>query len=126
MEQLNTVLVIDDDHDIRVSLRDALESEGYYVFSAANGIDGMAMLTRIKAPCVILLDQNMPLMNGDQFLEIKNADEKLASIPVIVMSAVPNRSTYGVSEFVGKPFDILLLIKSIRKFCNERSSASTL
>jgi DNA-binding NtrC family response regulator len=123
---LETVLVIEDDHDIRVSLRETLESEGFYVFSAANGIDGMATLKRIKRPDVIILDQNMPLMNGDQFLEIKSKDPDIASIPVIVMSAVPCRVAHlDVKDFVSKPVDLDRLLRAIRKLCTESSRNRT-
>lgn len=115
---MQTILVIEDDHDIRVCLRQALEADGYYVFSAANGIDGLAMLQRIKPPDAIILDQNMPLMSGDAFLQIKQNDKALAPIPVIMVSAVADRSTpLGAVEFLRKPVDLNRLLEAIKRHC---------
>lgn len=82
-----TVLIIEDDHDIRVGLREALEHEGFIVYTAADGRAGLSLLARIAIPCVILLDQAMPIMNGEEFMENMNRDKTLSGIPVIVLSA---------------------------------------
>lgn len=117
---MQTILVVEDDHNIRVSLRQALEAHGYYVFSAANGVDGLAMLMRIKRPTVILLDWLLPLMGGKEFLQAKMKDENLANIPVIVISAVAHEiKETGINELLPKPIDLNQLIKTIKKYCDE-------
>ena len=117
---MHSILVVEDDHAIRVTLRAALESMGWLVFTAANGIDGIMILKRINLPCIILLDQMMPLMDGEGFLKIKNNDKELAPIPVIVLSAVSDRITHlGAVGFLKKLVDLDLLFESIRKYCGE-------
>lgn len=111
-----TVLVIEDDHDTRVALRDTLEAEGFTILSAANGKDGFRILEKIQGPVVVLLDQNMPLYNGDDFLALKRREKRLENVPVITVSAVADRSTrLGAVEYVHKPIDFASLVNTIRK-----------
>lgn len=115
----NTILIIDDDHDIRVAIRDALETEGYFVFSAANGVSGIETLQRIKPPGVILLDLMMPLMNGQEFLKEKNNDPVLSTIPVVIMSAFPDGARLITADgFLKKPIDANDLLKMVSRYCN--------
>ena len=81
------ILVVEDDRDIRESLQDLLEVEGYAVTTAENGRDALEQLQRMDAPSVILLDLMMPVMSGDEFLRELRKDGALASIPVLVVSA---------------------------------------
>jgi DNA-binding response OmpR family regulator len=120
--QKATVLIIEDDHDSRVELRNVLEGEGFLIYTAADGQAGIDLLARIS-PCVIVLDQNLPIMSGDDFLKIKMQNKKFASIPVIVISAVENRVTrLGANEYFRKPFDLNRLIAAIRKHCKRNGS----
>jgi CheY-like chemotaxis protein len=113
-----SILVIEDDHDTRVSIRRALEAEGYFVFSATNGVGGLETLQRIKPPGLILLDLMMPLMNGQDFLKAKEADPEIAEIPVIVMSANRDFSnTVRVDRFLKKPLDLDLILEAVREYC---------
>ncbi len=115
---MHAVLVVEDNHDIRVSLRDLLETNGFFVFSAATGIDGIAMLQRIKTPSVIILDQNMPLMNGEQFLKTIKQVKEWSDIPVIVISANENRcQTLGVQAFLERPVDAVRVLPLVKAHC---------
>jgi CheY-like chemotaxis protein len=80
------VLVVDDDPNFRDLARRTLEREGYTVVEAENG---RAALDRLRnaAPGVVLLDLMMPEMDGFEFLERVRADEKLARLPVVVLTA---------------------------------------
>lgn len=116
--QLKSVLVVEDDHDTRVSLRKILEAEGYFVFSAADGKQGMDIIRRIKPPCLILLDVIMPLVNGEEFLAFLNADPTLHTIPVVVVSAFPDTAKRLVAKaFVQKPIDLDSLLKAVHEHC---------
>ena len=111
---LKTILVIEDDHDTRVSLRTTLEREGYFVFSAANGRQGLETLQRIKPPCLILLDVVMPLMNGEEFMQALETDPDLHMIPVVVVSAFPDLAKKLVTKaFVQKPVDLKSLLRVV-------------
>src|SRR5215470_10420401 len=58
------ILLIEDDEDIRAIIKDALEWDGYHVYTASNGKEGMEILPQMPAPSLILLDLMMPVMNG--------------------------------------------------------------
>ncbi len=75
-----TILVVDDDHDMRVCIRETLESADYLVSTAANGRDALDRLRSGLSPALILLDLDMPVMNGLTFLRQKEADPRLVLI----------------------------------------------
>lgn len=88
-----SVLIIDDDTDVRESVEDALKEEGYRVNSAANGKEALHLLKDEKLkPNVILLDIMMPEMDGWAFRAEQQRQPELASIPVLVFTA------YGASR----------------------------
>lgn len=111
---LKTILIVEDDHDTRVSLRQILEGEGYYVFSAANGNQAINLLRVIKPPCLILLDILMPIMNGQEFLEEIEKDSLLHAVPVIVVSAFPQLAKKLIANaFLEKPIDLKTLLRLV-------------
>lgn len=117
---MQSILVVEDDHSIRVTLRDALEAHGYLVFSAANGADGLAVLSRVKDICLILLDWQMPLVSGEEFLKAKMRADEYKDIPVILVSAVANSiHPIGVKEIIAKPFDLDYLLRAVAKHATE-------
>jgi CheY-like chemotaxis protein len=68
------VLIVDDDPEIRESMRMVLEDEGYHVREAADGVAALDELHRDQQPCVVLLDLMMPRMNGWEFLGAAASD----------------------------------------------------
>jgi two-component system chemotaxis response regulator CheY len=122
--QLRSILVIEDDHDTRVSLRQNLEREGYYVFSAANGRQGLELLKRIKPPCLILLDVVMPLMNGAEFIAAIKSDPVMHLIPVVLVSAFPDiAKTLVAKEFLQKPINLSVLLDIVSRHCPNGASS---
>jgi CheY-like chemotaxis protein len=105
------VLVVDDDADIRESLSDLFESEGYLVSAAANGEEGLVEARRNR-PDVILLDLMMPKMSGPEFREAQVHDPALSDVPVIVISASPNQ--LDASAFLPKPFHVWEVLDAVR------------
>jgi two-component system, chemotaxis family, sensor histidine kinase and response regulator PixL len=87
------ILVVDDYMDARHSTSDALEEHGYHVLEAANGQEALSILVRgdLHAVRLILLDLQMPFMNGWQLLNALGASDRLHRIPVIIASAHPAR-----------------------------------
>jgi CheY-like chemotaxis protein len=108
------VLVVDDDHDLRISLAEALEEQGYTVRQAVNGQEGLRALKATDPedrPDVVLLDLLMPVLNGWQFCEAKGGDPTTAAIPVIVMSGAVSKdpaSPYyiDVHDYIAKPVEL--------------------
>jgi CheY-like chemotaxis protein len=117
---LKSILLIEDDHDTRVSLRRSLEEEGYFVFTAANGRQGIDTLKRIKPPCLILLDLVMPIMDGEEFIQTIEKDPTLHMIPVVVVSAFPEKAKAIISKaFISKPIDLETLLKVVKDNCSK-------
>src|SRR5437588_809924 len=80
------ILLVEDDTEIREEMAALLESEGYVVAQARNGQDALDQLKEMPAPCLILLDLMMPVMNGWDFRERQLADPSLKEIPTIIVS----------------------------------------
>src|SRR5262245_40170839 len=81
------ILLIEDDVDIRTILKDALEWEGYRVYTASNGQEGIDILPEIPAPGLILLDLMMPIMNGWEFADALETYHPYSDIPIVTISA---------------------------------------
>ena len=108
-------MVIEDDHDTRVSIRSALESAGLFCVSATNGADALTLLEKMTPPTAILLDLNMPLMNGEQFLKVVHSESKYSSIPIIQMSASLSPRLPGTCYFLKKPIELTEMLKAIER-----------
>lgn len=113
-----TVLVVDDDIDIREIVGDVLTDAGYSVVTASNGLDAIEHLSRI-APALILLDLNMPIMDGAEFRRRQLSDATMAFIPTVIMSAV-HRMEERVAELradavLAKPVNLRLLLETVAR-----------
>jgi CheY-like chemotaxis protein len=113
-----SILIVEDEPSIRETLRALLELEGYPVYTAENGREGLRLLREIPRPCLVLLDLLMPVMNGMEFLEAKNHEDAIAAIPVCVVSGVAERPTLpAISQFIKKPIEFDGLLKFVRQYC---------
>ena len=83
----SSILLVEDNNHIREALQCLLEGEGYLVRLASNGQEALEVLASNSLPDLILLNLEMPIMDGFQFREVQKQDPKIASIPVILMSA---------------------------------------
>jgi len=113
-----SILIVEDDLDIREALAEALGFEGYDVFLAENGQEALDVLREGPLPHVILLDLLMPVMSGWQFRQEQLADPALADIPVIVVSA----SAPGDAQpdrYLPKPFSIDELLSAVAEVSEE-------
>jgi two-component system, chemotaxis family, chemotaxis protein CheY len=114
---MSFVLVVEDNLDLRLLYRTAMESEGYKVQLAANGREALEVLRSTKTPPkVILLDLMMPEMDGWEFLEIQAKDQTLSDIPVVVCSAARENIPANV-RFIRKPVLLDDLVKLAKEFC---------
>ncbi len=96
------VLLIDDNEDVRVSMKTLLELDGYQVIAAAEGEEALTRLRSGLDPCVILLDMLMPGKDGLQFRAEQLADPEFCTIPTIAYSANPGLESKAV--LLGLPF----------------------
>jgi CheY-like chemotaxis protein len=122
LTESRSVLVVDDDVDIRLVLRMILEGNGYAVIEAADGGEALARL-REHLPCVILLDLMMPGVDGFQFRAIQQQDPKLAAIPVVILSgggAVEKKAEeLGVAGYLAKPPELRQLLAEVSRYCEQ-------
>ena len=117
-----SVLVVEDDPDIREVLVTILGAYDYHVVAATDGADALAKLRggECPHPCVILLDLMMPGMNGAQFRAEQMNDPALAALPVVVLSGdgrAPEKAGILDLEVLKKPVDFDMLLATVRRFC---------
>lgn len=109
-----TVLIVDDESDLRNCLGDLFEDEGYRVETAADGREGLERVRSLPRPCVVLLDLIMPIMSGNEVHAAMQADPALADIPVIVLTSAPWRAPSGVLV-MRKPIDLNRLLDTVKR-----------
>jgi CheY-like chemotaxis protein len=115
------VLVVDDDPEIRDALADALEGRGYDVAVANHGGDALDWLSKSPAPCLIVLDLMMPVMDGHEFISRQKRNPAIANIPVVIITA--GRDPYGTKvveavDVLHKPFGFESLLKFVQQYCH--------
>lgn len=86
MAQTQTILVVDDDPDIRELFNDFLSKHGFSVTEASNGAEALDQLEHAPPPALIFLDLNMPVMNGYRFYARMRERPQLSNIPVVISS----------------------------------------
>lgn len=131
------ILTVDDDEDIRSSICDRLELEGFETVWAKNGrvaLEYMRATPDTDLPDLILLDFMMPIMNGQEFCKEKAKIERLAHIPVVMMTAsgnlvnVMDKIDSNANGYMSKPMDDTTIVNMVRHFLNlmpERSPELT-
>lgn len=109
-----SVLIVDDDPDVRDTLSDALEEEGFSVLTARDGREALAqLLVPGQRPDVILLDLMMPAMNGFELQEVLRADPRLSGIPVVALTAGSDGPLFDAQAVMRKPVPLANLLAAI-------------
>jgi chemosensory pili system protein ChpA (sensor histidine kinase/response regulator) len=122
------VMVVDDSLTVRKITSRMLTREGYEVASAKDGVDALQQLQDLKPDC-ILLDVEMPRMDGFEFARNVRADEATRSIPIIMITsrtADKHRNhaiELGVNEYMGKPYQEDQLLALIKRYTTESALA---
>jgi len=120
VEPRATILVVDDDDDIRQVLAMVLDEAGFRVVTAANGREALERLRGDPRPDVILLDLMMPEMDGYQFRAEQQRDPALRAIPTLIVTAgtvTPRVEELGAEAILRKPVSLRRLVDTIRRFC---------
>ncbi len=112
-----SVLVVDDERDIREAVAEVLKDEGYDVIDARDGAEALSQL-RAHHPAVVLLDLMMPGMNGWEFCAARMREPELCAIPVIVISALGRVSGIDAAAFLQKPFELDALVSAVRQYAD--------
>ena len=115
----HTILVVDDDADIRETLREVLKHSGHEVVTAGNGLEALRILRDGLAPCLVLLDLMMPIMDGYEFLEVQRNDPDLSKyrIAVITAGSVVDDGRTGGAPLLRKPLGLKGLMALINQHC---------
>ncbi|AFE07587.1 hypothetical protein COCOR_07541 [Corallococcus coralloides DSM 2259] len=110
-----TLLLVENNEDVREALREILESEGYRVLTAANGQVALNLLAeQERMPALVLLDLVMPVMDGHAFIEHLRGTGALALTQVLVLTAHPTLPLpQGVAGRLGKPVKLEALLDAI-------------
>lgn len=115
------ILVVDDEASVRDALVETLEDEGYEVAAARDGAEALAWLRANPPPCLILLDLWMPRMTGEAFRAAQLADPAIASIPVVVISAVKDGAARAramqTQAYLQKPVSLDGLLTMVERYC---------
>ena len=114
------ILAVDDEADVLMILRTALQSEGYEIKTASNGEDAVAAAQE-SPPDLIILDVMMPGMDGFDVLAELKKDEATSTIPVIMLTGVSDRKKIqealdtGIDYYIIKPFEFEDLISKVEQ-----------
>jgi CheY-like chemotaxis protein len=88
-----TILVVEDDASTQEVLGMVLDHAGYGTYAATHGVAALAYLATHPRPACILLDLDLPIMNGWAFRRVQQGTPALADIPVVIVSALPQTAT---------------------------------
>ena len=119
-----TILIVEDDVDVREAYHDVLDQAGYHVITAANGKLALDWLRHTdEFPNMIVLDLMMPVMDGWQFRQEMRKDEALREIPVVVVTA--HREDPGIDcvARLVKPVPLAELLNAVERVCGSPRAA---
>jgi CheY-like chemotaxis protein len=113
-----TILLVEDDLEIRDVMQDLLEDQGYDVVPAANGKQAIDYLTldQQSRPDLMILDLMTPIVTGWQVLQTVRQQPALAQLPVIVISASRTDRPTGAAAFLRKPFRLDKFFETVRHY----------
>jgi CheY-like chemotaxis protein len=114
------ILIVDDHADTRDTLAEILQDEGYQVVCFSNGQEALAYLQTHPAPCMILLDLIMPVMDGWEFRRRQRGDPSLCRIPIAILSGANQGEQQeaeldAVGYFV-KPVNLPQLLQTVARY----------
>jgi CheY-like chemotaxis protein len=119
MSDKPVILVVDDDRPILILMQSILKEYGFQPVTAATGQQAIDAVRQQK-PAVVLVDKNMPGMNGDQVIHLLRAEPGLDKLPILLLSGErlsrAELAKLGADGAVQKPFDVAALIDQIRQY----------
>jgi len=126
MSKEKIVLVVDDEEDLRDTVGYIFKSKGFRVETACDGLDALEKLETIT-PDLIVLDMNMPRMNGLEFYEKIKGDNEKSKYPVLVLTARANMEQLfedlDVDGFMTKPFELNVLLEEGQRIIKKNSGS---
>lgn len=120
MSDGSTILLVDDDPDIREVLATLLTFHGWHVEEAADGLEALALVRLLGPPALILLDLMLPRMSGPEFARALRQEQGGAEIPIVILSgdrsACATAKALGIRECLVKPVELDTLLDSVRRY----------
>jgi CheY-like chemotaxis protein len=114
----HTILVVEDDDDIRGTLVELLASEGYEAVPARHGKDALTLIAnRTEDPCLILTDLMMPEMDGWELITFLKEQDFVITIPIVAMTAGVDDKVPRVRKVIKKPFNMESVVALVREYC---------
>lgn len=122
---MRSILIVEDENDIREALGEFLESEGYQVHLTRNGQEALDALASGLKPAVILCDQTMPVLSGLELRKKLLSEPRWATTPFVLLTA-NNQPLRGVTVDVrlAKPIQLSLLLDTLNTLSNPVASGS--
>jgi two-component system, cell cycle response regulator DivK len=120
------ILVVEDQEDLRGILRDLFTRSGYVVIEATDGADGVAS-AKSGRPDIILMDIQMPVVDGYEATRQIKADPALRQTPVVAISSFAMRGdeekarAAGCDHYITKPYSPIELLRMIRGYLGEKA-----
>jgi two-component system cell cycle response regulator DivK len=121
---MKTILIVEDNEKNMKLARDVLQAKGYATLEAVNGLDGVALALQHR-PDLILMDIQLPDINGFESLQRIRADADCAAIPVVAFTASVTAgdrhriSEAGFNGFLGKPIELKSFLATVRQQLGE-------
>jgi CheY-like chemotaxis protein len=114
---MRTVLVVEDDDDLRQVVLQTLERKSFSVLGARDGQEALEQLERHPQVNLVLLDLMMPRMSGWEFRRRQLADERFATVPVVVMTATTSLDEAAIQadDILRKPLSLNALVSTIER-----------
>ncbi|MEE8359628.1 MAG: response regulator [Candidatus Omnitrophota bacterium] len=129
-EKIRRVLIIEDEKAMAEILAIRLKREGYEIYIAYDGEEGLEKI-RSQKPDLVLLDLILPKLDGRDLLKIIKDDEKTKDIPVVILSGMTQQwdrnigLELGADEYIEKPLDMIKLASQLKNIFRKRESSSS-
>ena len=115
------VLLVEDDPDVREDLAYLLQQKGYSVDTAENGREALQRIQETGAPCIVLLDLMMPVMDGWEFRAAMLKEPALREVPVVLVSGVADLTQDArllkAADYLTKPVNLKRLYALVEQYC---------
>jgi chemosensory pili system protein ChpA (sensor histidine kinase/response regulator) len=116
-----SVMVVEDDPELRTIYEEVLTEHGYNVLAARDGLEALERLDGGLVPCAVLLDLRMPRMTGWELADRMRADSRWSGVPLIVCAAyyriAEEAARVGARAWMQKPIDLSRLVGVIEDVC---------
>lgn len=113
--RVERVLIVESDVRIRVALAECVGSLGFAISTAKDGVEAVAQLREGRVPVAVLLDMQIPMLNGNGVLHVMRGDPRTAAVPVIALTQASESPLLPVDAQLRKPYDLDEIAKRLSR-----------